>query len=394
MNLKSPFFYPIAFWALMLTLFEMFAVYQSSFSALVFVVTFFVTYLFGLCLPNLIGVAKGEPETLTDRFFVISKYVIILGSVLYVVGIYQLIVKYSNLSSDILTIPHQVSAYRYKNSADYSQPFLYTIGNYLSFSSVVLIAIFAAYKRLSLSLLLITVVPIVLNVFIKTQRGSIIFGVILYLVTYHMFSQNSSTLKFMIRGIKHLIYFLLFFSFSYVFLQSIREGNEAHLSKDSLDNLQSAIFGSWAAFGNWFDTASPEKYLFPNTLIEFTFNRVAFYGFGIEPRQPGLFGETAYLLGDNPRHSTTVFTVFRALIEDIGLILTYCFGFLMGVFSGYFYLKRRSPIFCFNLIVIYQFFILGWLASMFNWNSMIFTYGLVSILLYCCSKKLPQLTRQ
>jgi len=163
--------------------------------------------------------------------------------------------------------------------------------------------------------------------------------------------------------------------FTYVILQFFREGEYANdfLSK-AIQNLESAVFGSIHAFSYWFDN---QLFTGQDELGwgEFTVNRIAYYVFDVPPRQPGLFGDSVWL-GDTYRSGTTVYTIFRGLIQDYSLSGSLVVLFMLSYIAGYSYNKvmSNSIVFIPILILFYSFTMIGYLASIFNWNNVILAF--------------------
>lgn len=105
--------------------------------------------------------------------------------------------------------------------------------------------------------------------------------------------------------------------------------------------------------------------------------------FGVEDKFEGFFGETEYF-SESQRDSTTIYTVFRSLIQDFTIYGATIFVMMLGYISGksYQFIQIGKLTYYPILAGIYSFFIFGYLESIFNWNSVWLSYIIFFYLLY------------
>ena len=327
---------------------------------------------------------------LSGLFDLLSKLVLI-ALVFFILGV-MILVEWATggvgqlFSIDgLLDLGHKLSSMRY-SGGEYKQPILYSIFTYgLSFAALIGGVLFFSSKR---SHVYISIMPLILafvNAIVKTQRGTIIFTVVLWLSSYlaiRPLSERSPIRLFTFQKI-FLIIFLMFFALViFVFLQASREGQvNFEFIETALLNFKSSAFGSLPAFSHWFDSTLMEDYKY--TLGEFTFNRVAYYIFDVPARSPGMYGEAIWL-GETYREGTTIYTVFRAMLQDWGMIGSLVSWFGVGLIGGFSYQKilQEKLHFLPWLSMYYAFVMIGYLASMFSWNGVIFSYAIFIIFFF------------
>jgi oligosaccharide repeat unit polymerase len=387
------------FWGLILVLSFFFAPnYELQPAPLWWIVLSVIAVNFGSYLGSSIAGYRGKEVSNHRRFngrlFVKIPKMLVIFSIIGFIGINVLIDStgkniFSLLSlQSTLDISLELSRLRY-GGGDFKQPIFYT----LLFPGVLVGIIFSGVLyavvsnkiinfKYSYFLVITPFILILLNTIIKTQRGTLLFGVILWTSSFFatkVYLNKNEVKLFTFKIIFNGILILAIFMFAYVILQFFREGEYANdfLSK-ATENLASAVFGSSHAFSFWF-----ENQLFVNQHHElgwgeFTVNRIAYYVFDVPPRQPGLFGDSIWL-GDTYRSGTTVYTVFRGLIQDYSLFGSLVVLFIWSYIAGYSYNKimSNSIVFIPILILFYSFTMVGYLASIFNWNNVMLAFLII-----------------
>jgi oligosaccharide repeat unit polymerase len=267
------------------------------------------------------------------------------------------------------------SELRYLNKVN-SPSLIYSLLFYSFFISAAFSGILYALRRSSSDFYysLLPFVPIFVSALIKTQRGTIFFTAIVWLSFYISTSllPGRENVKISLKNIVTVVFTLIFL---YIVLQYFRENGE--VSFDNLiRTLNSALFGSVPAFSIWFDSSSNS----PISYGEFTFNRIAHYLFDVPQRSPGMYGDVTWL-GGSYRDGTTIYTVFRALIQDFGLFIAFVFYGVFSIISGYSYkmVVKGNVSYIPLLAMFIAFNFIGYLASPFSWNGIVLTFLLFLI---------------
>ena len=236
---------------------------------------------------------------------------------------------------------------------------------------------FKSKKKILKFLAYVALLPLFYYTFLKNQRTGMLFGLLIFFSTFlstEIYFKNKKYLYFFNFFLSILSIILLLIL--YYFLQNIR----SEVSADEVfEHLISALFGSIIAFNDWFNSISNIE-IFNYALGEFTVNRIHYFFTGILPNKPGLFGDV-FWMGDTFRSGTTIFTIFRALIEDFSFFGAIVFIFLLGFLSSYFYreVTRGNIAFLPILSLIFFFIFYSYLISILNWTSVWFSYFIVII---------------
>ena len=275
----------------------------------------------------------------------------------------------------LLSLSYELANMRYGGN-EYHQPLSYSVLSYGIFAGALfggLLYRIADTKRQ----VLVSLIPFavaLMNAVVKTQRGTIILSIFLWFSAYSAAKalvDRGRIVIFSLKNILRLGALLMVFFVAYVGLQATREGETGtQFVELAILNFKSAALGSLPAFSFWANDTFFDG--FEITLGEFSFNRVAYYIFGIPSRQPGMFGDVIWL-GDTYREGTTIFTIFRALMQDFSSIGALAALFFVGMIGGYaFRLVRRGRFRMIPFLAMYYAYVLiGYLASMFSWNGII-----------------------
>jgi oligosaccharide repeat unit polymerase len=225
---------------------------------------------------------------------------------------------------------------------------------------------------------IISFLPIFFYAFIKNQRTAILFAILIFFSTFlstRIYLRKINKInynKILFFSSIFMIVILLYFQLQKLRVTSISEEN-------LLQYYQSAISGSFFSFLNWFD-----KYIFyfeEITLGEYTFNRIHYYFVGNLPKHPGLFGDV-FWMDSSFRSGTTIYTLFRSLIYDFGVIGSFLIYFLFGYLSAFFYNQLKIGNILFLPLTSLTFLIItfSYLTSVLNWNSIILAYFIATLI--------------
>ena len=150
------------------------------------------------------------------------------------------------------------------------------------------------------------------------------------------------------------------------------------------DKMVIYAIGSVPAFDQWFDTNAFH-------LSSWSFGAKTFYGIsnaiGLMKREGGVYSDLAVVsvMGG----STNVFTIFRALIEDFGVIGSIMFSFVVGAFNQLLFntlRAKRYPLLCGSLLAASYFYILwSFVISIFAYASYFVVFVLYFFVIkYAC----------
>lgn len=323
----------------------------------------------------------------SDNLYRLSNFLssaVILSLFFFILGIMVLVQWATGDLSMLLSIEgikslgFKLSSMRY-GGGDYKQPILYSVFSYgLTFAALIGgVLFFISSRRKYFYISLLPLAFAFINAIVKTQRGTIIFTLILWFSAYlatNILIKKGHFKVFTFKRILLMIFLMGLSLFIFVALQASREGE---FNMDFIDlallNFKGSAFGSLPAFSYWFDSTFSEE--FEYTWGEFTFNRIMYYIFEVPSRAPGMFGEAIWL-GDTYREGTTIYTVFRAVLQDFGMVGSLLIWLAVGLIGGVAYRKlmqgdvRYIPI----LSMFYSFTLIGYLASMFSWNGVVISY--------------------
>ena len=113
---------------------------------------------------------------------------------------------------------------------------------------------------------------------------------------------------------------------------------------------------------------------------------------GIAERQPGVYRDFVYFGQNNEDLHTNVYTIFRMLIDDFGIVGALVFLFLLGFASAKAieFIKKRKMIFLSQtfLVAVYSYVMWGFVASIWAYTSILCAYGLAFIIFSILQKPL------
>jgi len=171
-------------------------------------------------------------------------------------------------------------------------------------------------------------------------------------------------------AIKSIFIFLIFFSPILLLTFTLREGYNDLSNDIFLPTILSYLFGSIYAFSDFFMSilglGSQSIYLVENnySLGYYSFKSLFDFLGGTKVFPPGYYYD---FYNYNNYIQTNIFTFFRQLIQDFGILGSLLFIYIMGVilnFNYYLILKIRKPYLSLTIFIIFLVF-LG-MSQMFN----------------------------
>jgi oligosaccharide repeat unit polymerase len=246
-------------------------------------------------------------------------------------------------------------------------------------------------KKTNIKLIIINIIPSAIITLTQAAKGTILLSIVFFfsgILISRIFKNNleltnKKTNKILFFSSISLL-FILLISFLSRGLYEL-EGND--LTSTLKYNFNSYAFGHIYAFSDWFSfyvsSDSIENYLYKGHSNGFYTFMSIFKALGdktVVP--PGVFIE--YFSYDNVLQ-TNIYTFFRGLITDFGILGSFIFCFFLGLFSNFSYyciLYFKKPIWSISFFSIsLGFYYTSFIISLFIWNSIYVTILVVSIIL-------------
>jgi len=149
---------------------------------------------------------------------------------------------------------------------------------------------------------------------------------------------------------------------------------------------RATFFGNLCSFSVWFDDYLREKST--AALGSYTFSGIVDL-LGLRVREQGLYGDEGIEV--LPGAHVNIYTLFRGLIQDFGLVGTIVFLFGMGIAAGRVFKltyqgnhRNIVPLFCFYVFSSY------YVVSIFIYNSVIFACLTAAILMFAPTNEVPR----
>lgn len=248
-------------------------------------------------------------------------------------------------------------------------------------------------KRLVLHLL--PIITSILIAIILTTKATILYTVVLFLggVITAKESSNDRNFLFTKKNLFRVLILVPASMFLFVFIQMSRYGfKDFDGMLKVLKVFKVWAFGHMPAFSVWFN----EYYSSGDYSLSFgqyTFSGV-FSVLNIAERVSGIYSEGVLISGNY--EGTNIFTIFRGLIEDFGIIGSLLLMFFVSIIIGVMYKsvklgKFNSFVF---LIIFYSFSMYG-IVSILSYNSILLAFILFYFLsaIFTFSSKKTEVTR-
>lgn len=214
--------------------------------------------------------------------------------------------------------------------------------------------------------------PAFLVLLLQNTKTTLIIALVLWISSFLITYYEENNKYFEITKTK-IIYSLLFFIIFVIILlcsMLLRAGGFNEIAYYTvLTKFTSYAFGHMVAFDSWFSEIN---------LISLKYGSMTFLGIsnfiGIEERNSGIFLDYVY----TEHLRTNVYTSFRSLIMDFGLIYSLFIFFILGIYAKYFeiYLINSKNYFVKSLgivsmIAIYSYILFSSFASIFSYTSIV-----------------------
>ena len=261
-------------------------------------------------------------------------------------------------------------------------PFVVVImGSFISF--------FSNNKRSKLLIFLLSMFPITLSMLLQSSKILLLYGLLFYISVYiflKLYTRDSNFINK--KNLKRVIYFLIFFSPILLIAFRSREGYHEIGVFEIGPLLFSYLFGSIYAFCDFFSWymgfSSIDTYVIESNLTFGYYSfKPLFEFFGGTKVFPIGYYEKAfnyeYFIQSN------IFTYFRQLIQDFGVLGSLLFILLMGIIIHYFYYllhRMRTPFFFIVIFIVFLVWLgLSYLINAFT-NRALFGVGFIMFFIF------------
>ena len=260
--------------------------------------------------------------------------------------------------------------------------FVAALGAAISFTSKI--------KSQKIIYFIFSLLPALIFMLFHSSKIIFLYAILFYISVLISLKLYSGFNEILNKGvIKAIFLFIICFSPILIITFTLRDGYNDLSTDIFLPTILSYFFGSIYAFSDFFMSilglGSQSNYIFENNYTLGYYSFKSFFDLlgGTKVFPPGYYYD--FYNYDNYIQSN-IFTFFRQLIQDFGILGSLLFIYLMGVilnFNYYLILKIRKPYFSLTIFIIFLVF-LG-MSQMFN----IFTTRLsvmVAIILYLILK--------
>jgi oligosaccharide repeat unit polymerase len=349
---------------------------------LIYVISSFLMLLFAHILLNskfILSKLSINPQRKYNLYW--NKLIIIMGFFFGIFAIITIIFAHGFSISDIFS-PSKIillsnEAYASKVKGEFSMPLLYTIFISIFYSSCIFAGIQYSNNIKSSRIVFLPFVVGILVMLVETTKAPFLYSLILWMGGYFSAKVFEGSSELFSKKFKKLI---KKFFFAIILLFLISKINRYNLLEDSSNNIvpillmkfQIYFFGGLSAFSEWFLN------IYSISLSEIGFGR---YTFGLFDKERGVFSDVMEF-GNN--YHTNIYTYFRHIIVDFGVIGSLMFHFLIGVFISLVYRLVRSGchIFIPLLAISYTFTMWSFIISIFIYQTILVALCVSFILMF------------
>ena len=276
-----------------------------------------------------------------------------------------------------MTIPNLIAVDRYADDINY--PFIIKYSLYFIYPANLLGGLLFGKEEISKKFKILLFIPlfeaIALGI-IEGTRTSVLLGLVLFISAWLstlMFKDTLNTVKRSYLKIVAIASVMLtLFTLFFVLVQWLRQGMDTIIFDLLIDRIRAYFFGYLSAFSQWI--SSYQSLNIFNGLITFAgpFNLT-----GIMERPLGFYESVNIGRGV----STNIFTAFRGLITDFTMFGSILLAFIIGFIFQYIFQFRSQNklIYSLPISIFYAFTLYSPLISIFHYNSILFSWLIVSI---------------
>lgn len=376
---KISFLSPALFYGLFWFFISLLTVLNSGFFPIHPLAIFYVISSFFMMLLAHLSLSKFALKHQRKYSFRWNKMIIITGFIFGLFAIINIMISHGFNVSDLLS-PRKIillsnEAYASKIKGEVSKPLLYLIFISIFYSSCVFAGIQYSNNNKKNRISFLPFLIGILIMLVETSKAAFLYTAILWLGGYFSVkvfedSKELFSKKFIKLTKRLLIVILLLFIISSINRYNLLEGASKNIFLLLLIKIQIYFLGGFSAFSEWF-----------LNIYEFSSSDIGFgkYTFGIFDKEKGVFRD--FTIFEN-NQSTNIYTYFRHLIVDFGVIGGLIFHFLIGFVLSIIYrlVKSGWKIFIPLLAISYTFSMWSFIISIFIYKT-IFVALCISLLL-------------
>ncbi|MBT3676376.1 MAG: oligosaccharide repeat unit polymerase [Candidatus Marinimicrobia bacterium] len=279
-----------------------------------------------------------------------------------------------------MSIPNLIAIDRYSGYINY--PFIIKYSLYCIYPANLIGGLLLGLTSISNRNKILTTIPLFLALFlgiIEGARTSILLGLVLFfsswmsafMVIRQAKTKENSYLKFILGSGFLIVSFTGFF----ILIQWLRQGMDTIIVDLLLDRIRAYFFGYLSAFTQWAGQIDQLEITAGLTTFAGPFNLA-----GIIERPLGFYGPVNISNGI----STNIFTAFRGLINDFSIAGSICIAFVLGFILQLIFQNRfhQTLIKTIPISMFYAFTLYSPLISIFHYNSIFFSWFVISIPLF------------
>jgi oligosaccharide repeat unit polymerase len=299
----------------------------------------------------------------------------IVGLISFVIVLNSAVQNLGSLLSmeELLNVARKIASHRYDRTY---RPFLSQLLNMFLYAGPLFGGILVAIsqRRRYVIIAALPILPALLMTAVFTLRGFTIISILLWISSY--LGTRVLLGRYQLFTKRHVIVGLLVVVLSFSIVTGARFARRGSIDKRSIAaayvDARTCAFGHIAVFSNWFDRKGLEV---NNPLLgAYTFAGIVDL-LGIREREVGLFTEAVTLSSGD---TSTIYTVFRVLIEDFTFLGSLFVLFLVAFLASRVYQRvlqedaRTMPI----LAAFYATVLWSFCTSIWIWNSIIAAFVL------------------
>lgn len=319
--------------------------------------------------------SKNQADYYAD---ILEKRFVIASSLIFIFGVYKMVIGNNlNYNSSISEIANSISKLRYSDGLHI--PTITKIGTVLNFCAVYFAAKILVIRN-NIKELIIGVLPIIagfLNSIITASRAGLLMMLCIYVASYiaNYLFYNNKPIKINFKIVFRLGVILILIVGYFLSIQLIRGKKGLSDALPILKHLSVYFFGFYNGFSIWWENYNVG--FFEHTWGKYTFSGILDLFFN--SRETGLFTNPIELA---PGYETNIYTIFRVLIQDFSLLISWVLAFVGGVVSTIAYYmvinKHRAGV----LLLVFFYAVLFWSHTtyIFIYNTILVGY-ILSILI-------------